>query len=127
EGAIFLKKEVACHPDNEQARLLLKELEAGLGNNVKPSADSLETFAPRNAAERETMRLLGQAIDACRRNDGPLALRYADEALQAESSVPERHWIRAICLNLVGRHQEALKEAENELAINPSHKGARGE
>lgn len=55
------------------------------------------------------------------------AMRAAESAASLGLEFPGLHYLRAICLNKVGRHEEALAACERELSINPGNVEARQE
>lgn len=55
------------------------------------------------------------------------AMRAAEGAASYGVDFPGLHYLRAICFNNVGRHEEALAACEKELIINPSNAEARQE
>lgn len=81
---------------------------------------SQETVQQLNQMANEVVGLLqnDRAVDA---------MRIADALAQKAPDVPGVHYLRVVCLNRVGRHEEALVAAADELRVNPGHEGARQE
>ncbi|MCA1990568.1 MAG: class I SAM-dependent methyltransferase [Coleofasciculus sp. S288] len=78
-------------------------------------------------SERDVQAMLQQALELLRTGKKVEALRLAEKAASLGVFVPGMHYVRTICLNAVGRHEEALEAAKQELANNPSHAEARSQ
>jgi cephalosporin hydroxylase len=73
-------------------------------------------------ASREALELARQRIAS---NDFAGAMGLLEELLFVGRFVPEVHHLRAVCFMNTNQPLAALHAAEGELAVNPSHAGAR--
>lgn len=77
------------------------------------------------ASAQDVQIMLQQAVELLNSGKKVEALRLAENAASFGVFVPEMHYIRAVCLGSVGRYEEALEAAKQELALNPSHVDAQ--
>jgi cephalosporin hydroxylase/SAM-dependent methyltransferase len=78
-------------------------------------------------SEREVQDMLQQVVALLNQGKKVEALRLAEKAVSLGVFVPGMHYLRAVCLNTVGRHEEALEAAKQELVNNPYHTEARSQ
>jgi cephalosporin hydroxylase len=78
-------------------------------------------------SKREVQQMLQQVVVLLNQGKKVEALRLAEKAASVGLFVPGMHYLRTVCLNAVGRHEEALEAAKQELANNPSHTEARSQ
>ena len=69
--------------------------------------------------------LLHEARAKFKRGENYAALRTLDDALEAGMVAPGLHHLKGLCLNQLGRHEEALRAFESELAQNSGNEQAR--
>lgn len=105
EAVASLKHLLAAIPEHQKGKQLLEELKAG-------STQEVET-------------LLQQALELFKAGKNLPALRLAEKAYSLGKFVPNLHYFRSICLASLGRYEEALKAAKEEVANNPSHPDAQ--
>ena len=74
--------------------------------------------------EQELSRCINDAVDHFQNGRPIKAMRGAEQALAFGIPVPGLHFLYAASLNAVGRHEEALAAARDELALNPGHADA---
>ena len=67
-----------------------------------------------------THELLNGARSLFKHGDGLGALRIVEGLLETHSGAAGLHHFKGLCLNRLGRHDEALREFEAELEINPN-------
>lgn len=70
---------------------------------------------------------IGKAITLFQNGEAVAALKITEKVKKQNISIPEFNYFRVLCLNTVGRHEEALEAAKEELKINPKHDLARAE
>ncbi|MEW6495990.1 MAG: CmcI family methyltransferase [Cyanobacteriota bacterium] len=78
-------------------------------------------------SEREVPKMLQQAVDLLNQGKKVEALRLAEKAASLGVFVPGMHYLRTVCLSAVGRYEEALEAAKQELENNPSHAEAQAQ
>ncbi len=141
EALSLLERAIASSPDVPglnygkaiaQARLghtdeaveSLNRLLAALPNHQKGKQLLAELCT---ASEREVQDMLQQVVDLLNQGKKVEALRLAEKAASLSVFVPGMHYLRTVCLNAVGRHEEALEAAKQELTNNPSHAEAQAQ
>lgn len=80
-----------------------------------------------SAAAAEVQALVAQAQELLQAGHAVAAMRTAERAAQYGLPLPGLHYLRCLCFNAVGRHEEALEAARAEVAVNPEHHEARTE
>ncbi len=78
-------------------------------------------------SELEVQKMLQQVVERLNQGKKVEALRLSEKAASLGVFVPGMHYLRTVCLNAVGRHEEALEAAKQELENNPSHAEARSQ
>jgi len=120
EARESLNRLVALKPNHRKARQLLSELApASPAGKVMPAA--------QGASEGEARVLVARAEELLRAGRVVDALRTAEKAASHQVPIPGLHYVRALCCNAVGRHEEALEAAQAEVALNPGHVEARSQ
>lgn len=86
-------------------------------------SDSLNRAGKTQAqpTEADVLNLMAQAQRLLAAEKCVEAMRVAEKAASLGVTVKGMHYLRTVCLNIVGRHEEALEAAKEELAINPGH------
>lgn len=69
----------------------------------------------------QVQSLMQQSVDFYNKNQPVEALRAVEQAVAFRIFIPELYYLRAVCLVKVGRCEEALAAAREELRLNPSH------
>jgi cephalosporin hydroxylase len=88
-------------------------------------SEDAPTAAPSAPANTPGSKLLTQArelLDAGKTVD---ALKLTQQAERTGERIPDLFFIQALCLDIVGRHDEALPIYARELEINPAHARAK--
>ncbi len=122
EAAASIESELQLFPDNSPAATLLGQIKDEL-KAVAPKPSTTQSIP----AMADLERMANEAVTLLRSGDGVAAMRKADALAAIAPKVSGVHYLRVLCLNGVGRHEEALEAAKQELAINPTHPGARAE
>lgn len=78
-------------------------------------------------AKQKIKSQLEMAIDLLNQGEKVAALRLAEKTTESGLFIPGMHYCRAICLSQVGRYEEALEAAQQELEHNPSHPEAQAQ
>lgn len=127
EAAAALESEVARYPDNTGARELLKFIknEFLTGKAISALTGAVEQVS--QVAGNDLSQMANQAMGELNRGNGVGALRLAESIAKVAPNCGGVNFLRVLCLNAVGRHEEALVAAEKELLINPSHAAARAQ
>ena len=112
-----LKQLLSKISDHKESRDLLEKLQ------------SIPGIAPQSVSgtEQHVNKLMEETVNLLRKDKAIDALHVIEQAASLGVDVPELHYIRVLCLNTVGRHEEALEAAKAELRINPGHQEARAE
>ncbi len=71
--------------------------------------------------ERQVEAMMKQALDLLNSGNPIEAVQIAEQAANLGVSIPEMHFVRAICLSAINKHQQAFEAAKAELEINPTH------
>jgi cephalosporin hydroxylase/Flp pilus assembly protein TadD len=109
-------------PDHQKGQQLLAQLQS----QVQPQPVSSAIAPDRTSSpESSVQALLKQTLDLFNAGEKIEALRTAEKAATFNIFVPELHYIRAICSSAVGRYEEALAAAQQELQFNPTHAQAQ--
>jgi cephalosporin hydroxylase len=136
EAIVSLNRLLAAIPNHQKGKQLLAELNSG-GSPTTPSPvpsseapiqapdQAPDQASPSSSTESEIQARLQQAIQLFNTGKKIEAMRLAEKAVSLGSFVPEMHYLRAFFLNAVGRHEEALEAARQELAYNPNHAEAK--
>lgn len=111
---------LAAHPGHVKAAFLLEELKS-----MKSTSGTNEKSCSANP--ESVLTLMGKAADLLNKGQAVNAMRVAEQAASLGHAVAGMHYLRTICLNAVGRHEEALAAAQSELRINPDHKEAQAQ
>lgn len=112
-----LEAELASFPDNPEAKEILGQVINEQKNGVNGGPGAVDPNAVYVS--------LNQAVELLKSGKPIEAMRLADEAAKSGVFVPGMHYLHVVCLNIVGRHEEALEAARAELAANPGHQDAR--
>jgi cephalosporin hydroxylase len=118
EAKESLHRLIALKPNHRKARLLLGEL-GPTAPSGKPAPDApgvSATDVQVLVARAEKLLRAGQVVEA---------LRTAEKAASLQVPLPGLQYVRCLCFNTVGRHEEALEAALAEVALNPEHREAR--
>jgi cephalosporin hydroxylase/Flp pilus assembly protein TadD len=118
EAKESLHRLIALKPNHRKARLLLGEL-GPTAPSGKPAPDApgvSATDVQVLVARAEKLLRAGQVVEA---------LRTAEKAASLQVPLPGLQYVRCLCCNAVGRHEEALEAALAEAALNPGHREAR--
>ena len=86
------------------------------------SSLSNQQFMNENFTARQVEAMMGQALDLLNNGNPIEAVRIAEQTANLGVSIPEMHFVRAICLNAVQKYQQAFEAAKTELEINPTHR-----
>jgi cephalosporin hydroxylase len=78
-------------------------------------------------AKQKIKTQIETAIDLINKGEKVAALRLAESTTESGLFIPGMHYLRAICLSHVGRYEEALEAAQQELENNPSHPEAQAQ
>ena len=120
EARESLSRLVALKPNHRKARQLLSELAPAVPSGpVTPAAPG--------ASEAEVRILVARAEELLRAGRLVDALRTAEKAASHHVPIPGLQYVRALCCNAVGRHEEALEAVQAEVALNPGHVEARSQ
>ncbi|HWD20737.1 MAG TPA: CmcI family methyltransferase [Verrucomicrobiae bacterium] len=79
-------------------------------------------FAPRPPDEPEVFRRVRECLKAGQGADGLKLILAAEASVKA---LPEWHHLHGLCLNLVGRHEEALRALGAAVDADPNQTAAR--
>ncbi|MBR8838294.1 MAG: glycosyltransferase family 4 protein [Stigonema ocellatum SAG 48.90 = DSM 106950] len=71
--------------------------------------------------DRQVEAMMKQALDLLNSGNPIEAVQIAEQTAYLGVSIPEMHFVRAICLSAINRHQQAFEAAKAELEINPTH------
>jgi len=86
------------------------------------SSLSNQQLVNENFAAQQAEAMMRQALDLLSNGNPIEAVRIAEQTANLNVKIPEMHFVRAICLNAVQKHQQAFEAAKAELEINPSHR-----
>lgn len=78
-------------------------------------------------AKQKIKTQIDTAINLLNKGERVAALRLAESTTESGVFIPGMHYLRAICLSQVGRYEEALEAAQQELENNPSHPEAQAQ
>ncbi len=124
EALDAIANELSNYPDNSGAR----ELEQELQRTFKGSSTQALTAQQTQSVDLNQLNAMAtEAIQLVHSGRGVDALKKAEEIVRLAPTTPGVHYLRVFCLNTVGRHEEALVAAKQELEINPGHEAARQE
>jgi len=141
EALNLFKEVLEIAPDQSGVYYAKAIAEARLGQLFE-SLDSLKALLNLNPNHSQGQRLLEQlsteakqkikaqieqAISLFNQGQKVAALRCAEQNKEAGIFLPEMHYIRAVCLSAVGRYEEALEAAKQELEHNPHHPEAQAQ
>ncbi len=76
-------------------------------------------------SKEKVQEMLQQAVKLLETGQKVEALRLAEKAASFGIFVPGMHYLRAVCSGSVGRYEEALEAAQEELENNPTHAEAQ--
>lgn len=131
DAAAAIEKEISTFPDNHAARELLDDIysqinQQNAGSLLSPISSNQGTSGMATSAVK-IEQLANQAISFLQNGDGVAALKISENIKALAPKGLGVNYLRMLCLNAVGRHEEALVAAEEELLVNPTHQGARAE
>jgi len=72
--------------------------------------------------DRQVEAMIKQALGLLNSGNSIEAVRIAEQAANVGVSIPEMHFVKAICLSAINKHQQAFEAAKAELEINPTHR-----
>ncbi|MBU5638028.1 glycosyltransferase [Geomonas sp. Red69] len=78
----------------------------------------------QQSVEEKVSSFIKESVEHLQAGRAIKAMRLAEQALGFGLYVPGLHYLYAVSLDQVGRHEEALEELQSELARNPGHKEA---
>jgi len=131
DAAQALETEIATFPDNNPARELLTfvQNEYLVGKTKSALVGAVQKISgasnTQTSTETDLSSMANDAMQRLQSGDGVGALRIADVIAKSAPTCSGVHFLRVLCLNAVGRHEEALVAAEQELLITPNHNAAR--
>ena len=105
EAVESLKLLLAKYPNHSKGKRLLAELTQG--------------------SKEQVQKMLQQAVELFETGQKVEALRLAEKAASFGIFIPGMHYLRAVCSGAVGRYEEALEAAQQELENNPTHAEAQ--
>jgi cephalosporin hydroxylase len=98
---------------------------SGMVNFPSQVTSSAPGIVDPQAAIPQIQALMQQSVNFYNNNQPVEALRAVEQAASLRIFIPELYYLRAVCLAKVGRCEEALAAAREELRLNPVHTQVR--